>query len=414
MDSTIEKGQEKNDNKKGRTFNFVNSIKGGCGKTTFSVFLANYLCICEIKANGDNTSNESGGQKDGKGTQHEDGKQKASNSSVEHDECIIFDMDFQGTSMESLFWGPFDWTSGKASFKNAYGHKYLNAAIREDGKIDDYIVHNPLTEEIILDVVFADSDVKAKERLRISPKMGYSPVVQYNIFKGGLLRFLNKFKNREYKHFIFDMPPNSDGFSGAAMECVMNNHIDGTKYTLDTNRIRQEKDIVNLFYVTGIDPGQVKETVKEVKEQLVNRDHMHFDNLFIVMNDNIPVESDIQGVMERNLQVINSYFTGIIDTAGLTQKEYERVYLLYVEKNLPYSTYCIEGSGLNNIITAKNLDNEQSSKEDNSGELKSYIPVPPIVKKGVFKNSFMLDDMGVNDLEWLKTKMLQQKPGDKK
>ncbi len=39
MANTVEKGQEKNDKKIGRTFNFVNSIKGGCGKTTFSVFL---------------------------------------------------------------------------------------------------------------------------------------------------------------------------------------------------------------------------------------------------------------------------------------------------------------------------------------------------------------------------------------
>lgn len=378
MANTVEKGQEKNDKKIGRTFNFVNSIKGGCGKTTFSVFLANYLYICKIKASED-TFNESSGQKDGKDVQHEDDMQKASNSSTEHDECIIFDMDFQGTSMESLFWGSFEGTAGKPSFKNSYGHKYLNAAIREDGKIDDYIVHNPLTDEIILDVIFADSNVKAKERLRISPKMGYSPVVQYNIFKGGLLKFLNKFKDMGYRHFIFDMPPNSDGFSGAAMECVMNNHVDGAKNFLDRNGIRQKKDIVNLFYVTGIDPGQVKETVKEVMEQLVNRDHMHFDNIFIVMNDNIPMEGDIQGVIKRNSQVINSYFISMLKTAGLTQKEYERVYLLYMEKNPRYSTYCIEGNGLNNIITAKNLANEQTSKEDNSGELESYIPVPPIV-----------------------------------
>ncbi len=171
-----------------RTFNFINSIKGGCGKTTFSIFLARYL----------DTVNREASDASGK--------------------SLLLDMDLQGTAMQYLFEG----VNPDEEDDKVEKHKYLNEAVRIGGEIRDYVVRNRITDDLVLDVVFADSKYSEKEKFRVSSKTGYSPTTQYNVFKGGLQRFLQKLKETEYKHLIFDMPPNSDGFSGAAFECVMN------------------------------------------------------------------------------------------------------------------------------------------------------------------------------------------------
>lgn len=321
---------------KARTFNFINSIKGGCGKTTFSIFLAKYLRTV--------------GQ-----------------------DCLILDMDFQGTAMEILF-------NGEVK-KDSCSYKYLNDAVREGKEVGAYIAGNHITKDICIDTVFADSGVKAKEKLRVSSKTGYSPVIQYNVFKGGLQKFLKKFKDTEYMHFILDMPPNADGFSRTALECVMEN-----KYG-----VREKKDLVNLFFVSGIELGQVEQTIEEVNELLINKD-VYFDNLFIVLNDNIirkEIKKDIiSGIIEKFDRAL---------PGKLMEGEYRKICFLQMCPNESYSTYCIEGTGLNNIEKTKLLPNRET--------INIYIPKVPFVNYATFETGFVLKPVDKNDL-WLKEKML--------
>lgn len=407
-----EANEKELDEKVGKTYNFVNSIKGGCGKTTFSIFLAKYLLTIDQKvqelANIRNKKELSGEDDTQINTD-----QLRPKKNVEYGKCLILDMDFQGTSMDGLFWGAIRSENNTVTFKDADIRKYLNAAIREDGPIEEYIVHNQLNDRVTLDVVFADTDVKEKEKLRILPKMGYSPVVQYNIFRGGLYKFLKKFEEREYKHFIFDMPPNSDGFSGAALECVMNNIEKETGNLLDTYKIRKKEDIVNLFYVTGMDPGQVRETIKEIQEQFVNRDKFYFDNLFIVMNDNIPVEGNRDTMIERNSGAVSQYFNNMIESLKLTQAEYEKVYLMYLNPNLEYSAYCMEGKGLNNLCEVF----KNPTDTGKSINIDTYIPIMPYKKMADFHSNFEFTIADYNkeeNLIWLKKRMLEPKSKETK
>ena len=323
-----------------RAFNFINSIKGGCGKTTFSIFLAKYL----------QTVNQ---------------------------DCLILDMDFQGTAMETLFMG-----EGK---KSCCEYKYLNDAVREGKEIWEYIVRNYITKKIYIDTVFADSGVKAKEKLRISSKNGYSPVIQYNIFKGGLQKFLKKFNGGQYKHFILDMPPNADGFSRTALECVMEKNYG----------VRGEEDLVNLFFVSGIDLGQIEQTIEEVNALLTDKDNIYFDNFFIVLNDNI-VRNDCKiGFFESIAEKLANDLT-----SGLSEEERKKICFLQMSQNVQYSTYCIEGTGLNNIEAVELMPQGRAISE--------YIPEIPFLKYANIETDFVWEGVGILK-SWLSDRMLLKK-----
>lgn len=400
--------------KVGRTFNFVNSIKGGCGKTTFSIFLSRYLYTVDQRILEIQSKKKMAQQSDEEKAQDDRGKQNISENVVTHDKCLILDMDFQGTAMESLFYGATEDTISIKSLKETNKRKYLNQAIREGGEINDYIVHNTLNDEVVLDVIFADSAIKEKERFRIIPEMGYSPVVQYNVFRGGLLRFLKSFKDSEYQHFIFDMPPNSDGFSSAVMECVMDNNLQKTGNLLNTNKIREKDDVVNLFFICTLEPGQIKETIKEVVEQLKNRNKIYFDNLFIVLNDNIVRKKDADTEIDKNIKAMVSYLYLEISKVKLVQKEYERVYILRMVPYENYSTYFMIGNKLNIIKEKSDAENAKSESGDN---IDTYIPIMSYNKIATADNRFEFIDADYeneSDQKWLKEKMLKKKPEEKK
>lgn len=371
--------------KTGRTFNFVTSIKGGCGKTTFSVFLARYL---------------------------EDACKESEKSTEKEEHCLIFDMDFQGTSMENLFWGiPKDMPKA---------HKYLNAAIRESREIDDFIVKNLISEDVVLDTIFADSDVKEKEKFRISSRTGYSPAVQYNVFKGGLIRFLNKFMAKKtYKHFIFDMPPNSDGYSSAAMECVMDSALEKKGEMLNYYKIKKKQDVINLFYLTSFDAGQILQTINHIVDDLKNRD-FYFDNLFLVLNNNIIGSHNLGNEPLSNIANVVENFKKTLNSLGLQQTEYERIFILCMYTIEKYAVYGTTGIGLNRLkdhirlplphITVPFEDNEETSET-----ISSYIPTSPVTKVATFDDNYNFKDYtNLNDPKWLLKKMLQQKPEEKK
>lgn len=342
-----------------RTFNFINSIKGGCGKTTFSIFLARYLDTVNRK-----TSDAS-------------------------EKSLLLDMDLQGTAMQYLVdGGDSDKEDKKDKKTEKQKYKYLNEAVRIGGEVRDYVVSNRITDDWVLDVVFADSKYSEKEKFRVSSKTGYSPTTQYNVFKGGLQRFLQKLKDTEYRHLIFDMPPNSDGFSGAAFECVMNKAYN--------TKIKEDDDKVNLFLLTSFDWGQVNETFKEAKALLINKDNLLFDNLFIVFNDNIVRSMDSKIDIPKQFRYNIAGFKGTVGRP-IEEKEYKKIHFLRMDAYKTYSTYCMKGTGLRNL--------EQMVLIPETQKLEDYIPEMPFIEYSDLDN----EPVTIPEPGFLKDKIMSTK-----
>ena len=332
-----------------KTANFINSIKGGCGKTTFSIFLSRYLSCTDTKK-----------------------KEKLE----KNDACLILDMDFQGTSMQFLF---------EANYESK-GKVYLNNAIRELKEPSNYIQLNTMKDGISLPAIYADPNIETKLKYRVSAQSNYSPVIQYNVFRGGLAGFLKKLNECQYQHLIFDMPPNSDGFSDAAMDSVMNSQ----------NGVFGKECKINLFFLMGYDLGHIGATISEVENVLKQKENRKFDNLMIVINDNI-VRRKLSGedVLVSRLKEFKD--SGVFD--NLTKSERKRIHFIVLAESGSYATWCMEGKGLNNAPVGK------------IGEIFSKIPATQYAniddKEDSFKN--FLDD---KDETFLKELLLVEERED--
>jgi cellulose biosynthesis protein BcsQ len=304
-----------------RTFNFINSIKGGCGKTTFSIYLEKYMQTSGLK----------------KG------------------ECVLIDMDLQGTAMECLF----DGIEGAAE-AGERKKGYINDAVREHKECCDCIRKNSISEGLDMYVIYANPDVNEKKKYRVSSQCGYTPAVHHSAFRGGLSAFLKSFETeKEYRHLIFDMPPNWDGFSDVAMDCVLNK-----KYSVAT-----KEDVVNLFFVLGMDSGHLEGTVNAVEDLLQKKDNLRFDNIFIVFNDNIvrKQEKDDEILLLKRNRFIERL-------AGLTEEEKEHIFFLSMGENPSYASFCIRGEGL---LNAKKKFNN----------IDALLPPTPAVRYAKFDSS---------------------------
>lgn len=281
-----------------QTVNFINSIKGGCGKTTFSVFLSRYLSCTDVET----------GEK-----------------AESYEPCLILDMDFQGTSMQNLFQGN----------SESRGEIYLNHAIRDLKEPSNYIQPNFMGDGISLPAIYADPNIDTKIEYRALAQSNYSPVIQYNVFRGGLTKFLKKLNRYGYQHLIFDMPPNSDGFSDAAMDSVMNGQ----------NGVFGRDCKINLFFLMGYDNGHTNATLSEIENVIKKKENRRFDNLIIVINDNI-VQShhSCSSILNLRLKTFKESKTFI----NLMESERERMHFIVLEKNEAYSAWCMDGKGLNN------------------------------------------------------------------
>ena len=286
-------------------YNVVNSVKGGCGKTTFSVYLA----------------------------------WKAANEATNKNTLLI-DMDFQGTAMEFLFHGA-----------SATPKKYLNDAIEtRDLVFLDYI-HEIITEKSDeknnkFNVIFSDPKVETKSKYRVSYQNNYTPVINYQFFRYGLQNVLDKAADCNYENIILDMPPNSDGFANSAIDYIFSKS--GKEKLINAER--------NMFLVTTTDAGHIDATIKELTHILKNEEHMLFDKLFIVINHHMSGD-DFEGNSKNTIDYIVNNVFGDKNSCFLAQKDYKNIYFI----NVPYMSTWHEIS-----LSQDGICNYKSSLKDES------------------------------------------------
>lgn len=276
------------------TYNLINSVKGGSGKTTFSIWLA--YCL---------------------------------------DKSLLIDMDLLGTSMQVLVHGN-DYESHETAYTNDVFQGVENNRKKFVEKVD-------LKNGKCINVIFSNMDYKEKDRFKAGKHSGYTPVVKHSMFRLGLRELLKHHKTingDDVKHFIFDMPPNSDGFSDAAMECIFN-----TKYS-----DLKGSDRKNLFMMIGADWGQTIATITALKTLLLHGDDTEPDRIFLVINRNLGddfKEADYDSRKEKIETALNVW--------PLQEKIKNKIVFLKMEHNRHYTELGIAGKGLKEA-TVKEID----------------------------------------------------------
>lgn len=365
------------------TYNLVNSVKGGCGKTTFSIWLSYYLNNMEDskeeaeKKNkneeGEEEKQEEKPDKNSEIVEKED--EKKAKKKEEHT-ALLIDMDLLGTSMQFTFDGNSSRSLAKPekSFEEfAYTNDIFKGVKTSQKKFIRTIKWN---NGKAINAIFASMETGERDKFKSGRHSGYAPTVRHSIFRAGLKELI---KNSEYvgdkevKHFIFDMPPNSDGFSDAAMECIFSKKYADIK----------EEDRKNLFIMVGSDLGQTIATINELDTLLKRKDEKVADRIFVVFNHNV------RGILtDEGYALRAELFRNALTNGTMSQEDLNRIYFLIMCEGDKYAELGIddkkEGKGLRNI---------------DSILLKDLFPEPVISAYAKFQDDKFTDvyEKGVSD-----------------
>lgn len=310
------------------TFNFVQSVKGGCGKTTFSIHLSSFFARRE--------------ENDEKG--------------------LLIDVDLQGTSLQYLITGA----------KLAENKKCLQDAIEEPDAWTDCVDEPMILENFELPIIYSSIDPKVKKKFRVNAEHGYIPVIQHSIFNSSMMSLLKKFRESDnYNNFVFDMPPSSEGFSEIPLICTLANK---------NKEIVYDGDMVNLFYLTTLEAAQIKITADSIDDFLANLDtHVNYQ-VFIIFNNNYMLEEkrDFSELHENAIKNFMDFLKS--GNVNFTEANLNKMYLCQMPLNESYTKKVIQDRGL---LTINPSEGEEAS---------AIIPRRPVTHVINLKELLQLSD----------------------
>lgn len=302
-------------------FNIVDSVKGGCGKSTFSIMLA--LALDEQQR-----------------LEREAKKTEGTNV------CLV-DMDLQGTSMAYLLFGRGIESLGIKSLSNA--EMYLNEKVttyQDKKKEKEYVAQVDWKDEDnkshMFHVVLSSPKQRDKNRYKAVSSQNYSPEVLYSTFRTGLANMLGRDQlfartPRQFKHVIFDMPPNSDGYSDAVFDCVMD----------AKHRVIESGDECNLFLVQTLDMGHRFATESYFQDFITrNQNNCPATRIFFVFNNvSLYGENDYG----RHFNDAVAQIKKMLKKMSLSDKVKRQIYFVGIRFNEAYYRLCTTGDGIKNM-----------------------------------------------------------------
>lgn len=301
-------GREKN-----MIYNIVDSVKGGCGKTTFSILLS--LLIDKFWM-GDRANDETG--------------------------VCLMDMDIQGTSLLYLLEGKTYLDREENEKELCTLNDWIASVEGDKEKVSEYVrkCRFPSLGERQagerFDVVFCDPRPEQKKRFRSVSNQNYSPEVMYSTYRMGLIDFLDQIgKQTPYSHghIIFDMPPNSDGYSDAIYDIMLKQDYS----------VLKKGDLCNLFLMQTMDQGH-RQTSLDYFQEIVNSEGFDkFHAIFFVFNDWLNWNKDPGLFHEACVQVKE-----ICKKCGLDDVKCDRIYCVGLNFNEDYYRLCTQTDGIRN------------------------------------------------------------------
>lgn len=307
-------------------YNIVDSVKGGCGKSTFSIMLA--LALDDKR------------RADEKGTEDEKGNQLK----TEIPNVCLVDMDLQGTAMGYLLFGKNIEAEGIKEVAGA--DIYLNEkATNDDRPQDKYVSRvswkDDSSQSHTFDVVLSSPKQADKNRYKMVSRQNYSPEVLYSTFRKGLANMLKRDQlfassSREYKYVIFDMPPNSDGYSDAVFDCILD---------VKHRAIRRE-DECNLFIVQTLDMGH-RYATKDYFVDLITRNQNNegATRIFFVFNNIFVFDVN---AYEMHFKNAIAEIKDMLNNMKMTQIGTSQIFFVGIRFNKDYYKMCSTRDGIKN------------------------------------------------------------------
>lgn len=320
-----------------RVYHIIDSIKGGCGKTTFAIMLTEYL---ERKY-----------------------KEKGEVDPEKAEHACLLDVDFVGTGMVDLFFS--------ADQKKEYlkEHTYLTDRIR-GFRVEDqqYIASFPICGRTIY-VGFGDPDFKTKEKFRFSSKYNYTTVIGYGIFRSGIKSVLKKGAlEQQIKgkvgSVVLDMSPGLDAYSESVKDSIFDKNY---------SSFLDKRDRRNYYLMVGMDASHLSSARDYFYEFLTGEDKMSADQIFIVFDDVLQYFAGRPGENLGGTQEEKEQYNSRIEKFCEILKQFpedlqEKIHFLVLNPFYEYSKI---------LHTLKNLSYLSAETEDNRGMFHDFFTKSP-------------------------------------
>lgn len=315
-----------------KIYNIIDSVKGGCGKTTFSLMLSLLL----------------------------DDHYKEKRNNDELNVCLI-DMDIQGSALAYLLfggnyfqdekkWNTFKFLNDRIvavgdSWKETekYMHRFRFWDKTEDGKKAEKEEKIKDCKGPGIDVIFSDPRPKIKKKYRSLSNQNYSPEVLYSTYRMGLANMLSRLDEEKlylHEYVNFDMPPNSDAYSDSVYDVLLKK-----EYT-----IMKDGDVCNLFLLQTVDKGQIKATLDYFDELVSSENFQKINKIFFVFNDWL----DFEGGKDFFNEAVSTVKDNL-KKCQLFKKIHDNIYFIGLNFNKEYYRLCTQNDGIRNLEMPKNM-----------------------------------------------------------
>ena len=230
----------------------VDSVKGGCGKTTIAMYKAIELA----------------------------------NLNPKNKVCYL-DMDILGTAVEKFLGITSNPEVGVKYFSDMFENR---ESIRSEHCVrkllfnkNDFSVNNK-SDNIIdptvniencieVGAVFSSPDENKKNMFKPSISTHYNQHIDYDFFARTLEILFDELKTGKYTHMVIDMPPNSDAYTDSVFKLLLD---------------FKKKDKVYLYLVSTYDRSHVEANLEWLDKMLKSKDirWLNFEEIDIIFNDN--------------------------------------------------------------------------------------------------------------------------------
>lgn len=318
------------------TYNIIDSVKGGCGKTSFALMLANALY-----------------------------------ERSESEPVFLFDMDLQGTSLAYLLFGKTEqkdvsdamdywrktaeidmFLNERVAQREAGGKRYIAKVRWAQSKTEatdgeDGATGAEVNSQAEFYAAMGSPIQKHKDKYKPKSNQNYSQEVTYGIFRHGLSNLLKSTQlekewNVKPEHIIFDMPPNSDGYSDAALECLLN----------EKRGVVQAKEICNYFVMLTFNQAHIKVTLdwfESFMTQDQNRNQNNLAHIFFVFSGALSGRED-DNSKKHFVECTKQIREDINRRQNLSEKVCDKICFLLLRYSKDYYDQCCAGDGIINHV----------------------------------------------------------------
>jgi len=262
-------------------------------------------------------------------------------------QALVLDMDMQGSALSGMLFGK------TAPGKDGKAKQFFDQRILSYySKSSENFISSPkfrlfntetpgqVADEIVINVATASPDMEDRVVFRANSRLNYSSQITYTAFTAGLrevLSELNRFCETPPKYVFFDMPPNSNGYSDAVLELLLQ----------EDSGVRVKKDSAcNYFALTTLDRSHMNATLSWFKS-FVNEKYNFPDRFFFVFN-NVPSEIASMNVDDPLVAEAIPYMESQVQEILRSEKrEYQgRIYFLGIHYQLEYLRACCSSNAL--------------------------------------------------------------------